>query len=309
MIKIANAPCSWGVLEFELDCEAVGFAKILDEIRETGYEGTELGDWGFMPTDPKTLKIELKARNLEMLAAFVPVDLSDPGAHAAGGEVAVRTASLLAAVADRPFIVLADDNGAHPVRTNKAGRIESEDGLTDAQWEIFAAGAQRIARGVHNKTGVCTVFHHHCAGFVETPFEIDKLLSLTDPDVLGLCFDAGHYMFGGGDPVAGLRKHADRIWYVHFKDCHPEITARSREDGWDYFESIRSGIFCELGLGAVDFPALKAILEELAYDGWIVVEQDVLPGMGSPKESAQRNRDYLATIGFKEQPHNQGDQL
>jgi inosose dehydratase len=116
-------------------------------------------------------------------------------------------------------------------------------------------------------------------------------------------------MFGGGDPVAGLRKHADRIWYVHFKDCHPEITARSREDGWDYFESIRSGIFCELGLGAVDFPALKAILEELAYDGWIVVEQDVLPGMGSPKESAQRNRDYLATIGFKEQPHNQGDQL
>jgi inosose dehydratase len=32
--------------------------------------------------------------------------------------------------------------------------------------------------------------------------------------------------------------------------------------------------------------------------GWIVVEQDVLPGMGTPKESAQRNREYLKSIGL-----------
>lgn len=298
MIKIANAPCSWGVLEFELEGEAAGFSQVLDEMQQTGYQGTELGDWGFMPTVPAALKFELAARSLEMLAAFVPVDLSDPGAHAAGEDVAVRTASLLAAAGDRPFIVLADDNGKHPLRTNKAGRIKTKDGLTEAQWAIFSAGAQRIARGVYDQTGVRTVFHHHCAGFVETPYEIDKLLSMTDPEVFGLCFDAGHYMFGGGDPVTGLRKHADRIWHVHFKDCHPEIAARSRAEGWDYFESVRNGIFCELGQGAVDFPALKAILEELGYDGWIVVEQDVLPGMGSPKESAHRNRDYLRQIGL-----------
>ncbi|MCJ7701651.1 MAG: hypothetical protein MUO62_08725, partial [Anaerolineales bacterium] len=95
MIKIANAPCSWGVLEFELEGEAAGFAQVLDEMQQSGYQGTELGDWGFMPTDPLALKSELAARNLEMLAAFVPVDLSDPGAHAAGEEIAVRTASLL----------------------------------------------------------------------------------------------------------------------------------------------------------------------------------------------------------------------
>jgi len=298
MIKIANAPCSWGVLEFELEGKAAGFAQVLDEMQQTGYQGTELGDWGFMPTDPAMLKDELRARSLEMLAAFVPVDLSDPRTHAVGVEVATRTARLLATVADKPFLVLADDNGKHSVRTNKAGRIKAEDGLTEEQWEFFAAGAQRIARGVYEQTGVLTVFHHHCAGFVETHAEIEKLLSLTDPEVFGLCFDAGHYMFGGGDPVAGLRKHADRIWHVHFKDCHPEIAARSRTEGWDYFESVRNGIFCELGKGAVDFPALKAILEASGYDGWIVVEQDVLPGMGSPKESAQRNRDYLRKIGL-----------
>ena len=298
-IRIANAPCSWGVLEFDLDGEASGFEQVLDEMQATGYEGTELGDWDFMPTDPAALKDELDARKLEMLAAFVPVDLSDPEAHASGVEVAVRTAKLLAAVAENPFIVLADDNGKNTTRTQYAGRITPEYGLTDEQWEIFAQGAQRVAHAVYDHTGVRTVFHHHCAGFVETPAEVEKLLSITGPDVLGLCFDAGHYMFGGGDPVAGLRKHANRIWHVHFKDCHAEIAAQSRAEGWDYFESVRRGIFCELGQGAVDFPALKAILNELGYDGWIVVEQDVLPGMGTPKDSAQRNRDYLGSIGFE----------
>ncbi len=299
-IKIANAPCSWGVLEFELEGQAAGFAQVLDEMRATDYQGTELGDWGFMPTDPAALQAELQARNLAMLAAFVPVDLSDPGAHAAGETVALRTARLLAALAERPFIVLADENGKNPLRTQNAGRIRPEMDLTEAQWQIFAEGAQRIARAVYDQTGVRTVFHHHCAGFVETPAEIEKLLSLTDPEVFGLCFDAGHYLFGGGDPVAGLRKHIERIWHVHFKDCHPAIAARAHAEGWNYFRSVRNGIFCELGQGGVDFPALKAILEEAGYEGWIVVEQDVLPGMGSPKESARRNRAYLASIGFEQ---------
>jgi len=197
MIKIANAPCSWGVLEFELEGEDAGFAQVLDEMQGTGYQGTELGDWGFMPTDPEALSAELKSRNLEMLSAFVPVDLSDPKSHPAGVDVAIRTARLLAAVADKPFIVLADDNGKHPIRTQNAGRILPEHGLTDEQWNTFASGAQSVAGAVYDQTGVRTVFHHHCAGFVETPNEIKKLLSLTDPEVFGLCFDAGHYMFGG----------------------------------------------------------------------------------------------------------------
>ncbi len=47
-IKIANAPCSWGVLEFELEGKFLGYEQVLNEIAETGYAGTELGDWGFM---------------------------------------------------------------------------------------------------------------------------------------------------------------------------------------------------------------------------------------------------------------------
>jgi len=85
---------------------------------------------------------------------------------------------------------------------------------------------------------------------------------------------------------------------MHFKNCHPEIADRARREGWDYFEAIRQGVFCELGQGCVDFPAVLSRLRQQGYDGWAVVEQDVLPGMGSPKESAGRNREYLRAIGI-----------
>lgn len=298
MIKIANAPCSWGVLEFDLEGKSAGYARVLDEMKDTGYDGTELGDWGFMPIDPTLLNEELQVRNLELLGAFVPVDFSDVDAHAAGAETAVRTAKLLVAVGTAPFIVLADENGKNPIRTLNAGRIRPEQGLSDEQWTVFAAGVEHVARAVRDSTGVRCVFHHHCAGFVETPAEIEKLLALTDPELVGLCFDTGHYAFGGGNPVEGVRKHASRIWHFHFKDHEPRIAMQARQNGWDYFTSVRNGIFCELGKGNVDFPAVIRELEKKGYDTWGVVEQDVLPGMGSPKESAARNREYLRTLGL-----------
>ncbi len=299
MIKVANAPCSWGVLEFDLEGEAAGYKQVLDEMQATGYKGTELGDWGFMPTDPEELNRDIAARGLTLLGAFVPVALNDAAAHDDGVTVAVRTARLLAAAAgDTPFIVLADDNGTDAIRTQNAGRIQPEHGLSEAHWQTFASGAEKVARTVKETTGLRTVFHHHCAGYVETPAEVEKLLSLTDPNLLGLCFDTGHYRFGGGDPVVGLKKHADRIWHVHFKDCQPDVAAQSRREGWDYFQSVKHGVFSELGQGDVDFTAVLSALQAQKYDGWIVVEQDVLPGMGNPKESAQRNREYLRRIGL-----------
>lgn len=299
MIKIANAPCSWGVLEFDLEGEAAGYAQVLDEMAAARYQGTELGDWGFLPTDPALLKQELQARNLVLLGSFVPVRLKDPQAHDGGIETALRTARLLAGAAGTaPFIILADDNGKEPLRTQNAGRITPQDGLKESEWQFFAEGAERVASEVKKQTGLRTVFHHHCAGYVETPAEIDTLLRLTDPSLLGLVIDTGHYRFGGGDPLALLRQQPDRIWHVHFKDCHPDIARRSRQECWDYFTSVRNGIFCELGQGEIDFPAVKAELERMGYDGWIVVEQDVLPGMGKPKESALRNRQYLESIGL-----------
>ena len=299
MIKIANAPCSWGVLEFDLEGKAAGFEQVLNEIRDTGYQGTELGDWGFMPTEPSELKKELDKRSLSMVGAFVPVFLKDRSKHKSGAESAARTAKLMADAGYKDaFIVLADDNGSVKERTLNAGRVTPSMGLTVDEWKVFAEGANLVAAEVKTKTGLRTVFHHHCAGYVETPDEIDSLLRHTDPSLLGLVLDMGHYMFGGGDPLEVLKKHKDRIWHIHFKDCHPAIAAKSRTEGWDYFKSVGNGVFCELGKGSINFTSIVKELLAQNYSGWIVVEQDVLPGMGNPKICAQTNREYIKSLGI-----------
>tara|TARA_R110002020_G_scaffold133031_1_gene296926 strand:+ start:10087 stop:10992 length:906 start_codon:yes stop_codon:yes gene_type:complete len=301
MIKIANAPCSWGALEFDLEekSEEIGFEQVLDEIRDTGYVGTELGDWGFMPTMPSLLKSELHHRNLDLLGAFVPVALASRSNHVNGMAAALKVADLMfhAGYKDA-FIVLADENGTVAERTKNAGRITPAMGLSEEQWKVYAAGAEMIAAAVKEKFGIRTVFHHHCAGYVETPEEIGKLMSLTDPALLGLCLDMGHYAFGGGDPVAALKKYGKRIWHVHFKDYSPSAAQESREAHGDYFDALKKGVFCELGKGSVDFPTIVGLLKEMGYTDWIVVEQDILPGMGNPKICAQSNRDYIKSLGL-----------
>ncbi len=299
MIKIANAPCSWGALEFNLEGKAPDYIQVLDEIAATGYAGTELGDWGFMPTDPGKLSQEIHGRNLVLLGAFVPVFLKDRDSHQEGIAIAIRTAQLMAAVENSlPFIILADENGRVQERTRNAGRVTPAMGLSDAEWLGYAEGATKIAEAVKSETGLRTAFHHHCAGYVETPAEIAKLMALTDPSLLGLVFDCGHYRFGGGDPIEGLRKYGNRVWHFHFKDYHPGVGKQVAENGWDYFQAVREGVFCELGKGEVDFPSLMTELVKLDFDGWGVVEQDVLPGMGKPKESAKRNREYIRSLGY-----------
>ncbi len=299
-IKIANAPCSWGALEFELEGKSLGYEQVLNEIAETGYIGTELGDWGFMPTDPKQLHAEIAKRNLSLLGAFVPVALSNAATHDSGVLKALKVAELMYdAGYKNSFIVLADENGTVEYRTKNAGRIDGTGCLDDAGVKTFAAGAEKVAKAVKDRYGMRTVFHHHCAGFVETPGEIDTFLQSTNPELIGLCFDTGHYKFGGGkNPLDVLEKYWGRIWHVHFKDYSPEAAAASAKNNWNYFQSVQNGVFCELGKGDVDFEAIKNFLVGKNYDGWIVVEQDVLPGMGNPKKCAENNRKYLETIGL-----------
>jgi inosose dehydratase len=305
-ILVGNAPCSWGTLEFDGSAgDRFSSAQMLDELVATGYTGSELGDWGFMPTTPEPLAEEFRARQLTLTGAFVGVDLRDPAAHKEGQARALQTAELLAVTADmleakvRPFLVLADANGSDPTRTLHAGRIQPGMGMSDSEWDVYAKAANRISRAVKRKTGLQTVFHPHCAGFIETPDEIARLLEMTDAKALGLVFDTGHYAYGAGGcetMLSALDRFVDRIWYVHYKDCDPGVLQRAASGNWDYFETVRQGVFCELGQGCVDFPEVTAWLRRHEYSGYITVEQDVLPGMGTPKESARRNRDYLLGI-------------
>jgi inosose dehydratase len=143
-----------------------------------------------------------------------------------------------------------------------------------------------------------TVFHHHCAGFVETPGEVARLMENTDPALVGLCLDTGHYLYGGGEPVECVRRYGPRVRHVHLKDVDPGIMARARAEGWDYFRAVAAGLFCELGGGCVDFPGVIAALNAVGFDGWAVVEQDVVGATGTPLESARRNREYLKRLSL-----------
>ncbi len=298
MIQVANAPCSWGIIE-NIEGERYDYARVLDEIAASGYAGTELGDWGFMPTDPAALRTELDQRGLKMLGSWVNVNFQDRDRHEESTEACLRTAKLLAVVGgSEALVVLGPDPYTNPMRSLNSGRITAAMSLDEEGWRVFAEGTDHAARRVMDETGLRSVLHHHTGTWIETPAETERLLDMTDGDIVGLVFDTGHWAFGGGDPLTGIRQFADRIWYVHFKDHDPAVHEQSRMQRWDGPQSVGKGIFPELGRGDVDFPSVLVELEKIGYDSWIVVEQDVLPGMGAPLESAQRNREYLRSIGL-----------
>jgi inosose dehydratase len=303
-IRFANAPCSWGTIEGW--GQGIGYRQMLDELVETGYTGTELGDYGYMPTDPEQLRLELTSRHLTMLGAYEGVYLRDPGTHPDGERRVLRTARLLKSVADvgdgwQPLVVLADEHSRDPLRFQNAGHVTPEMSLSDADWKVFARGAEQIARAVHDETGLKTVFHHHSAGYVEAPWEIEEFLIRTDSSVLGLVFDTGHYLYGTGSSepslvLEGLETFRSRLWYVHYKDLNPTVAEEARTQGLNYKEAVGKGVFCELGRGVIDFGQVTRKLEQLGYSGWVTVEQDVLPGMGEPKLSAAHNREHLRRV-------------
>ena len=294
-IKVGNAPVSWGVMEVADWGEQIPYGKVLDEIAEAGYAGTELGPYGYFPTDPTELAPQLSGRGLQLVASFVPIPLAHPERHEAGYQEAMKVAQLLAQSGAR-IIVLADEMSE--ARMAVSGRVnESSDGMSERQWDSAARILGRIAEACR-KLGLSAVFHHHAGTFVETPNELERLCESTEPGLLGLCLDTGHYFFGGGDPVEAVRMYGDRIRHLHLKDVQLEILEDARRDGVGFLEAVRRGVFCELGAGAVN---LNMVIQEViagGYSEWAIVEQDVDTRSGdvNPSESARRSRQYLRNV-------------
>lgn len=296
-IRIANAPVSWGIYEFEGAAQKYPYTRVLDEIAETGHTGLELGPWGFLPTDADTLRPELEKRNLRLLSSFVPVNFADAQALEAAEAHALKVGKLLAAL-DAVCIVLADDNGKNPDLVKRAGQ-RTGSVLTADQWDVYGAGVNRVARKIYDELGLKVTFHHHCAGYVETAQEVRHLMDCTDTELVGLCLDTGHWHYAGGDALACVKEYGERVRYLHLKDCDLAVRQKAIDQKLDYFEATREGVFCELGQGAVDFPGIIQSMEGLGYDGWAIVEQDVLTDdLEAPKRSAARNRAYLKNLGL-----------
>lgn len=297
-IRVGNAPVSWGV--YEADRPNPPFASVLDGIARAGYEGTELGPYGYLPTEAEALGRELKTRGLALGSSFVPLPLEDASRRAASVAAALRVARLLATQGVGELIVADDED---PGRASIAGRVPDDGsaGWSDAQWREAVATLHAVAGALRAELGMRVVLHHHAGTFVETPGEIDRLLSDTEADLVGLLLDTGHCVYGGGDPGDVVKRHGSRIGYVHLKDVRAEELQRVATTDIAMDEAWRRGVFCPLGEGLVDFPQVVTSLRGRGFAGWMIVEQDVVPDAAGrldpePFASARKSRTFLREV-------------
>jgi inosose dehydratase len=269
---------------------------MLDEMVFAGYTGTELGPYGFLPTDAKVLQGELSTRNLKLLGSFVPVVLSDPASTKIVVEQIRIVGGLLAALG-APFLVLADAQSE--ARDQIAGRVprDGSKGLKPEQWKQVARVVAEAAQ-VAEEFGLNLVFHPHAATYVETPEETEQFFDVTSASNIGLCLDTGHCAYAGGDPAVEADKYREILRFIHLKDVDAKVMADVRRSHKNFEQAIAANAFTVIGQGSVDFPAFFAVLDKNGYSGWMVVEQDVTYGATviPPVESVAASLKYLQQV-------------
>jgi inosose dehydratase len=292
-IRIGSAPDSWGVW-FPDDPRQTPWERFLDEIAEAGYEWTELGPYGYLPTDPTTLRAELDRRGLKMTAAFTMVHLEDPDAWPELERQMLGGGELAAALGGR-FMVLIDDTYSNLF----TGQPTRPSRLDDDGWKRLIDTTHRAADLAASRLGLQLVYHPHAETHVEYEDQIEAFLEQTDPDRVAICFDTGHHAYRGGDPVAFFRRHHARIRYLHLKSVDPRKQEWVERERIPFALAVADDMFCEPDRGAVDFTAFRDALREADYDGWATVEQDMYPApFDKPLPIARRTRAYLRAIGL-----------
>lgn len=296
MIKIGNAPCSWGV-EFADDPRNPNWRKVLQENADAGYTGIELGPVGFMPEDAAVLGDALEEFGQELIGGVVFRPFHDPDQWDDVMDGSVRTCRALQAHGAQHLVLI---DSISPRRAPTAGRANEAEQMDKAEWTAYRNKIATIAKIGAEEYGLTVGMHAHAAGFMDFEPELDRLLNEVDESTLKICFDTGHHSYAGFDPVAFMKKHIDRISYMHFKDIDPKVKTDVVANRTGFYDACGQGIFCNLGDGDVDFPAVRQVLLDAGFEGWCTVEQDCDPeGDTSPIDDAKLNRQYLQSIGFE----------
>lgn len=295
-IRIGNAPCSWGV-EFADDTRNPAWQTVLKECAEAGYKGIELGPVGFMPEDPEIFGEALAENDLELIGGVVFRAYHDPDAWEDVLDATHRTARALKAHGAQHMVLI---DSISPRRAPTAGRATEAEQMDKAEWTAFRDRLAESARIGTEEYGLTVGIHAHAAGFMDFEPELERLLNEVDESILKICFDTGHHSYAGFDPVAFMKKYISRISYMHFKDIDPKVKSDVIANRTGFYDACGQGIFCKLGLGDVDFPAVRQVLLEAGFEGWCTVEQDCDPTLDvTPLQDNRYNREYLESIGFK----------
>jgi len=294
-IRIGNAPCSWGV-EFADDPRNPTWRSVLRDCAQAGYKGIELGPVGFMPEDPVELGEALAEHDLELIGGVVFRAYHDPDAWDDVLDATHRTARALKAHGARHLVLI---DSISPRRAPTAGRAGEAAQMGKAEWTAYRDRIAESARIGAEQYGLTVGIHAHAAGFMDFEPELERLLDEVDEALLKICFDTGHHSYAGFDPVAFMKRNVGRISYMHFKDIDPKVKAEVIANRTGFYEACGQGIFCNLGEGDVDFPAVRQVLLDAGFEGWCTVEQDCDPTLDpDPAGDARKNREYLESIGF-----------
>ena len=286
MPRVAGAPISWGVCEvpgwgYQMDAE-----RVLDEVAGLGLTALEAGPDGFLPGNPQEMATLLSEYGLELVGGFVPAILHRPDARDSELASVERQAKLFAAAGAGVLVIAA--------ATREEGYEESP-GLEDSEWdELFATLA--MVEEIGTKHGLSVVLHPHYGTEIENPEQVQRFLEGCET---ALCLDTGHSMVGGGDPVALTESAATRIRHVHLKDVDRGLAERVVSGTLPYEQAVRDGLYMPLGDGDVDVRRVLEVLNGAGYDGWYVLEQDIMlstdPGYG-PAAEVGRSVAYLKGV-------------
>lgn len=284
-LRVAGAPISWGVSEVPGWGYQLVADRVLTEMRDLGLEATEFGPDGFLPVDPFARASLLQRTGLRAVGGFLPVVLHDPNADPLPQVEAFVEAAL---VAGAKVVVLAATSGTDGYDGRRP--------LGEQEWSTLLANLDRISDATARK-GAVTALHPHVGTVVERADEVARVLGGSS---VGLCVDTGHLLAGGTDPVALVRQHPGRVVHVHLKDLDSDLAGEVRAGQLTYAEAIPRGLFTPLGGGDIDVSALVCTLLDAGYDGWFVLEQDVMlpaePVGAGPAADVRTSLDYLRTV-------------
>ena len=275
-IDIAGAPVSFGV--FELTDPAAmahlpGPDRVVDVLAGAGYTGVDLGPIGFLGRGA-VLRERLRRSGLTLCGGWIDLPFSDDDRFAAelpGLDDALDVFADAADPAARGAKPTLADSGDDVRRANPGGGPGLS--LTGERLRTFARNVAAAALRIRDR-GFEPTFHHHVGTYVETPDEIDAFLEVSD---VGLTLDTGHLLLGGGDPLAGWRRWSSRIDHVHLKDVDLAVLDAVRARRGSMVDVWASRAFVPLGEGDLDVAGIVHAVQDDGYDGWVVIEQDVLP--------------------------------
>ena len=292
-VKVGSCPDSWGVW-FADDPRQIPWNRFLDEVVEAGFEWIELGPYGYLPTDIKRLRPEIENRGLKVSATFVSAHLEDPEDWPRLEKQLLGVGELLAAFGAE-YLGLFDD-----LHTDWfTGEQLRPQFLADDDWKRLIATTHKVADIARQEFGLQLCFHSSPDSHVAYEDQIERLLEDTDPERVVLAQDCGHLAYRGVDPVEFVRKHHERIPYLHLKNVDSDLQKQVGDGQIPFIKAVEMGVFCELSRGKVDYRAFKQMLEEIEFEGFAIVEQDMYPApFDQPLPIARRNRQYLREIGI-----------